>query len=96
MMPHEMIKQYLKTHGIKQSWLAEKSGISNPTLSQILSGKTGLSADLLYKIWVLLACQAIHLNRQRIMPRIVRRRNQANTTLIQEISFIREVPHDRI
>lgn len=35
----KLAKQYLRDHGIKQSWLADKLGISEPTLSGRLNGR---------------------------------------------------------
>lgn len=39
------VKDHLKDFGIKQSWLADKTGLANSTISMFLSGETGLSAD---------------------------------------------------
>lgn len=41
----KLAKQYLRDHGIKQSWLADKLGISEPTLSGRLNGRYKFDAD---------------------------------------------------
>lgn len=41
----KLAKQYLREHGIKQSWLADKLGISEPTLSGRLNGRYKFDAD---------------------------------------------------
>ncbi|AKG66626.1 helix-turn-helix transcriptional regulator [Lactobacillus helveticus] len=38
-------KSYLHDHGIKQSWVANRMGISEPTLSARLSGRLKFDAD---------------------------------------------------
>lgn len=38
-------KNYLHDHGIKQSWVADRMGISEPTLSARLSGRLKFNAD---------------------------------------------------
>lgn len=38
-------KSYLQEHGIKQSFVADKIGISEPTLSARLSGRLKFDAD---------------------------------------------------
>ena len=40
------LKETIKNNGIKQSWVAEKLGISGAYLSYILSGKRRLTAQL--------------------------------------------------
>lgn len=47
---NEKIKQYLQDHGIKQTFLAEKTGIAQEKLSRMLSKNRKLSADELVKI----------------------------------------------
>ncbi|MGK4035809.1 helix-turn-helix transcriptional regulator [Lactobacillus crispatus] len=41
----EKAKKYLRTHGIKQSWVADKMGISEPLLSGRLNGRYNFDAD---------------------------------------------------
>lgn len=41
----KLAKQYLRDHGIKQSWLADRLGISEPTLSGRLNGRYKFDAD---------------------------------------------------
>lgn len=41
----KLAKQYLCDHGIKQSWLADRLGISEPTLSGRLNGRYKFDAD---------------------------------------------------
>lgn len=48
------IKAYLNEHGIKQSFLTEKTGISNPILSAMLSGSRKIEVTEYYKICVAL------------------------------------------
>lgn len=43
--PHEAIKEYLTEWGMKQKWLAEKTGISEEHISNILSGTYTLTDD---------------------------------------------------
>jgi|GEM_PF-1439780 len=40
------IKQYMADHGIKQVWLAERTGIPQPKLSAYLTGRSPLYADV--------------------------------------------------
>lgn len=44
------IKEYLFTHGIKQTWLAEQLGIPNTTLSGIMNGRSELKAEMFIRI----------------------------------------------
>lgn len=44
------IGQYLKDNGIKQSFVAEKVGISNPRMSDICNKDLSLDCILYYKI----------------------------------------------
>lgn len=53
-MLHEKIKKYLIDHGIKQTFLAEKLGIADPVVSDMLSGQRKISAVEYYQI-----CQAL-------------------------------------
>jgi len=41
----ERVKKHLYDFGIKQSWLADKTGLANSTISMYLSGETGLSVE---------------------------------------------------
>lgn len=45
MKVYEKIKKYMDDNGIKQNYVAEKSGIPENTLSMILNGKRKLDAD---------------------------------------------------
>lgn len=47
---NEKIKKYLEEHGIKQSFLVEKTGMSNWTISNILNEKRKLTAPELREI----------------------------------------------
>lgn len=47
---YERLNKYLKDNGIKQSFVSEKSGIPENTLSMILNGKIKLDADRLEDI----------------------------------------------
>lgn len=51
------LKQYLKDHGIKQVWLAQKTGIGKIALSQILSENRILTSEEFLKI-----CEILKLN----------------------------------
>ena len=50
MKVYERLANYIKENGIKQSYVAEKSGIPENTLSMILNGKSRLDADKLEDI----------------------------------------------
>lgn len=43
---HEKLNRYINTHGIKQTFVAEKTGISVKTLNAILLGRQRLMADM--------------------------------------------------
>ncbi len=47
---HARIKQYLEDHGIKQSFLQKKLGISITSCNAMLNGKRGISAEEYFKI----------------------------------------------
>ena len=47
------IKEYLKDHGIKMSFVAEKIGVTSVRMAQILSAKT-ISCVTYYKICIAL------------------------------------------
>lgn len=49
-MIQSQIKEYLTTRGIKQAWLARELHISESKVSEILSGKRPLYADVLAQI----------------------------------------------
>lgn len=42
---NNLAKKYLQDHGIKQSFIAEKMGISTPNLSNKLNGRSKFDAD---------------------------------------------------
>lgn len=44
------IKEYLKEHGITQSWLSDKTGISYKHLNDVLNNRIKISAENLGKI----------------------------------------------
>lgn len=50
MRVYEILNNYIKDNGIKQSYIAEKTGIPENTLSMILNGKVKLDADKLVLI----------------------------------------------
>lgn len=49
-MVHEKLDLYIKNKGIKQSRIADATGISNSLLSQYLSGKVKMPADKFFAI----------------------------------------------
>jgi DNA transposition AAA+ family ATPase len=42
---YQRVKEHLEVFGIKQSWLADKTGLANSTISMYLNGETGLSTE---------------------------------------------------
>jgi transcriptional regulator with XRE-family HTH domain len=50
------IKQYLAENGIKQTFLAEKTGMSNATISDICNGNRKIDCVEYYKI-----CKALNV-----------------------------------
>jgi plasmid maintenance system antidote protein VapI len=50
----EKIKIHLDKHGTKQSWLAEKTGLSQAHISNILANRSLLTEDVLDKINIVL------------------------------------------
>lgn len=50
MKVYERLANYIRENGIKQSYVAEKSGIPENALSMILNGKSRLDADKLENI----------------------------------------------
>lgn len=50
MKSYERIKQYLEDNGIKQKYIAEKTGIQENKLSLTLNGQRIMTADELIKI----------------------------------------------
>ena len=55
---YERLNKYLKDNGIKQSFVSEKSGIPENSLSMILNGKIKLDADRLEDILLALNISA--------------------------------------
>lgn len=51
---HEKIKAYIVDHGIKQTFLAQKIGLTDYAFSDVLSGQRKLNAIEYYKL-----CQAL-------------------------------------
>ena len=45
MVVQSKVAQYLEEQGIKQSWLAQKTGLTDNMISGILNGKRKMSAD---------------------------------------------------
>lgn len=52
----QKIKEYIEANGLKQTFVAEKSGIDNATLNAILNGKIRLTVDRLQLI-----CEALNV-----------------------------------
>jgi len=50
------LQNYLKEHGIKINWLAEKLGISYTKVVDAVSGRTKLTAELARSIANVLGC----------------------------------------
>lgn len=50
MEANKKINDYLKEHGISQTFIAEKLGISRTRMSMMLNGKRKMTADDLIKI----------------------------------------------
>lgn len=48
--PGEIIREYLEDHAILVTDAAEKLGITRVSLSRILNGKTGISADMALRL----------------------------------------------
>ncbi len=57
MVVQSKIAQYLEEQGIKQSWLAQKTGLTDNMISGILNGKRKMTADEFVRI-----CKAIGKN----------------------------------
>lgn len=51
---NEYINTYMEERGIKQSFLAQKTGISQNAISRILRGVRGISAEEFIKICIAL------------------------------------------
>ncbi|WP_439882175.1 helix-turn-helix transcriptional regulator [Pontibacter sp. MBLB2868] len=49
-----MLKELIKTRGVKQKWLASKLGVSEVTVSNWCSGKTAPNVDHLEKLSAIL------------------------------------------
>lgn len=54
MVVQSKVAQYLEEQGIKQSWLAQKTGLTDNMISGILNGKRKMTADEFVRI-----CKAI-------------------------------------
>lgn len=52
------VAQYIADNGIKQTFISEKTGIPNNTLSTILTGKRKMSADEFVEIVIALGVDA--------------------------------------
>lgn len=51
---NEILRQYLKDHGISQTWLAEKMGMSLSSFNARLQGYSKFDADFALKVAVVL------------------------------------------
>lgn len=58
----QKLRSYLRDHGIKQIWLAEKTGITKSKLSTILTGQSSLNVDDFAII-----CSALNTSSETIM-----------------------------
>ena len=47
---YERLRDYLNKNGIKQSYVAEKTGIAPNTLNMMLNGKVKIDSDRIYLI----------------------------------------------
>ncbi len=47
---YERLRDYINEHGIKQSYISDKTGIAPNTLNMLLNGKVKLDVDRLYLI----------------------------------------------
>lgn len=57
MRTNEILRKYLTDRGIKQTYVAEKTGYSEDMISKILGGKRRMTADELLTI-----CEKLHIN----------------------------------
>lgn len=53
----EKIKKFIEERGIKQTFLAEKTGLSNSIISKILNDNHSITADTYYAI-----CKALRVD----------------------------------
>jgi transcriptional regulator with XRE-family HTH domain len=53
----EKIKIFIKANGIKQTFLANKLGVSNSTLNAMLNGNRNITAEEYFKI-----CQTLNVS----------------------------------
>lgn len=53
-MLHDVIREYIKSHGIKQNYLAEKLGVGDRTVTDMLNGNRKILAEEYY-----LLCKAL-------------------------------------
>lgn len=51
------LKEYMVNNGIRSSFIANKTGLSNTTISNILNGKRKITAEELSKI-----CKALNVH----------------------------------
>jgi len=72
MRVYERLSNYIKENGIKQTYISEKTGIPENTLSMILNGKSRLDADKLEDIIIAL----------NIDPNLIIYSNKKSTTEI--------------
>lgn len=62
-MVAEMIKAYIEEHGLKQTVIARKAGLSDQEISAYLTGRIRLPADKFFLI-----CNAIGVSPEQFRP----------------------------
>jgi transcriptional regulator with XRE-family HTH domain len=71
MHPGEEVREYLKDHGISQSFISRETGISRPKLNMALTGKRKMSFEE-YE----LICGALHVNTDYfVKPKVLKVKN---------------------
>jgi addiction module HigA family antidote len=90
--PGDTLREVLEERGMAQSELAERMGMADKTISQIMNGIAPITVDTAYKLELVLGIPATFWNRMELAYRELQTKVEETEKLESEIAWLKEVP----
>ena len=92
--PGATLKESIDAQGISQTQLAQRTGLAEKTISQIINGIAPISYDTAGKLELVTRVPATFWNRRELAYREALSRRRELATLAKEKAWLREIPLD--